>query len=131
MKCLLGAGDSHVKEPVNVVPVTCVLFCKFGGEVHEQQDVVRDAITPDFVKDRVAEPTEPEPRPLAPKPPPKAPAPPAKAAPKPVTAKEKAVPRKTVTAAAKPAPKPAPAKTKPARVPEPVTGAMRRRPAGV
>jgi len=49
----------------------------------------------------------------------------AKAAPKPVTAKEKAVPRKTVTAAAKPVPKPAPAKTKPARVPEPVTGAMR------
>ena len=49
----------------------------------------------------------------------------AKAAPKPVTAKEKAVPRKSVTAAAKPAPKPAPAKTKPARVPEPVTDAMR------
>ena len=49
----------------------------------------------------------------------------AKAAPKPVTAKEKAMPRKTVTAAAKPVPKPAPAKTKPARVPEPVTGAMR------
>jgi DnaK suppressor protein len=49
----------------------------------------------------------------------------AKAAPKPVTAKEKAVPRKTVTAAAKPVPKPAPAKTKPARVPEPVTGAVR------
>jgi len=49
----------------------------------------------------------------------------AKAASKSVTAKEKAVPRKTVTAAAKPAPKPAPAKTKPARVPEPVTGAMR------
>ena len=49
----------------------------------------------------------------------------ATAAPKPVTAKEKAVPRKTVTAAAKPVPKPAPAKTKPARVPEPVTGAMR------
>jgi len=49
----------------------------------------------------------------------------AKAAPKPVTAKEKAVPRKTVTAAARPVPKPAPAKTKPARVPEPVTGAKR------
>ncbi len=49
----------------------------------------------------------------------------AKAASKSVTAKEKAVPRKTVTAAAKPVPKPAPAKTKPARVPEPVTGAMR------
>ena len=49
----------------------------------------------------------------------------AKAASKSVTAKEKAVPRKTVTAAAKPAPKPAPAKTKPARVPEPVTGAVR------
>jgi DnaK suppressor protein len=49
----------------------------------------------------------------------------AKAAAKSVTAKEKAVPRKTVTAAAKPAPKPAPAKTKPARVPEPVTGALR------
>ncbi len=49
----------------------------------------------------------------------------AKAASKPVTAKEKAVPRKTVTAAAKPVPKPAPAKTKPARVPEPVTGAVR------
>ena len=49
----------------------------------------------------------------------------AKAASKPVTAKEKAVPRKTVTATAKPVPKPAPAKTKPARVPEPVTGAIR------
>ena len=49
----------------------------------------------------------------------------AKAAPKPVSAKEKAVPRKTATAAAKPAPKPAPAKTKPARVPEPVTDALR------
>ena len=48
-----------------------------------------------------------------------------KAASKPVTAKEKAVPRKTVTATAKPVPKPAPAKTKPARVPEPVTGAIR------
>ncbi len=47
----------------------------------------------------------------------------ATAASKSVTAKEKAVPRKTVTAAAKPAPKPAPAKTKPARAPEPVTGA--------
>jgi RNA polymerase-binding transcription factor len=54
-----------------------------------------------------------------------APKPVAKAAPKPVTAKEKAVPRKTVTAAAKPVPKPAPAKTKPARVPEPVSGATR------
>ncbi len=51
--------------------------------------------------------------------------PPVKAAPKPVTAKEKAVPRKNVTAAAKPAPKPAPTKTKPARVPEPVTDATR------
>ena len=49
----------------------------------------------------------------------------AKTAPKPVTAKEKAVPRKIVTAAAKAAPKPAPTKTKPARVPEPVTGATR------
>jgi DnaK suppressor protein len=49
----------------------------------------------------------------------------AKAASKPVTAKEKAVPRKTVTAAAKPAPKPTPAKTKPARAPTPVTGATR------
>jgi DnaK suppressor protein len=49
----------------------------------------------------------------------------AKAAPKSVTAKEKAVPRKTETAAAKAAPKPTPAKTKPARVPEPVTGALR------
>ena len=49
----------------------------------------------------------------------------ATAASKSVTAKEKAVPRKTVTAAAKPAPKPAPAKTKPARAPEPVTGATR------
>jgi DnaK suppressor protein len=49
----------------------------------------------------------------------------AKAAPKPVNAKEKAVPRKTVTAAARPVPKPAPAKTKPARVPEPVSGATR------
>jgi DnaK suppressor protein len=49
----------------------------------------------------------------------------AKAASKPVTAREKAVPRKTVTAAARPAPKPAPAKTKRARAPEPVTGATR------
>ncbi|MBK7903130.1 MAG: RNA polymerase-binding protein DksA [Proteobacteria bacterium] len=49
----------------------------------------------------------------------------AKAASKSVTAKEKAVPRKTVTAAAKPVPKPAPAKTKPVRAPEPVTGATR------
>ena len=49
----------------------------------------------------------------------------AKAASKSVTAKEKAVPRKTVTAAGKPVTKPAPAKTKPARVPEPVTGAVR------
>ena len=49
----------------------------------------------------------------------------AKAASKSVTAKEKAVPRKTVSAAAKPMPKPAPAKTKPARAPEPVTGATR------
>jgi DnaK suppressor protein len=49
----------------------------------------------------------------------------AKAASKPVTAKEKAVPRKTVTAAAKPAPKPTPAKTKPAHAPTPVTGATR------
>ena len=53
----------------------------------------------------------------------------AKAAAKPATAKEKAVPRKTVTAAAKPAskpaPRPAPAKAKPARAPEPVTGATR------
>ena len=49
----------------------------------------------------------------------------AKAAPKPVSAKEKAVPRKTVTAAAKPAPKPAPAKTKPAPRPEPVTDTLR------
>ena len=49
----------------------------------------------------------------------------ATAAAKSVTAKEKAVPRKTVTAAAKPAPKPTPAKTKPARAPGPVTGATR------
>ena len=49
----------------------------------------------------------------------------ATAASKSVTAKEKAVPRKTVTAAAKPAPKPAPVKTKPVRAPEPVTGATR------
>jgi DnaK suppressor protein len=63
----------------------------------------------------------------------------AKAAPKPVTAKERAVPRKTVTAAAKPAskpvpkpvPKPAPAKTKPAQVPEPVTGVKRAEAAGL
>ena len=41
----------------------------------------------------------------------------ATAAPKPVTAKEKAVPRKTVTAAAKPAEKPATAKSKPAAQP--------------
>jgi len=41
----------------------------------------------------------------------------ATAAPKPVTAKEKAVPRKTVTAAAKPAEKPATAKSKPAAKP--------------
>jgi DnaK suppressor protein len=45
------------------------------------------------------------------------------AAPKPVTAKEKAVPRKTATAAAKPAEKPATAKTKPAPQPAPVTDA--------
>jgi DnaK suppressor protein len=49
----------------------------------------------------------------------------AKAASKSVTAKEKAVPRKTVTAAAKPVPKPTPAKTKPVRAPEPVAGAKR------
>ena len=55
----------------------------------------------------------------------------AKAARKPVTAKEKAVPRKPVTAAAKPTPKPAPAKTKPARVPEPVTGVKRAEAAGL
>jgi DnaK suppressor protein len=47
----------------------------------------------------------------------------ATAAPKPATAKEKAVPRKTATAAAKPAEKPATAKTKPAPQPAPVTDA--------
>ena len=47
----------------------------------------------------------------------------ATAAAKPVTAKEKAVPRKTDTAAAKPVPKPAPARAKPARAPVPVAGA--------
>jgi RNA polymerase-binding transcription factor len=45
------------------------------------------------------------------------------AAPKPVTAKEKAVPRKTATAAAKPAEKPATAKKKPAPQPAPVSDA--------
>jgi DnaK suppressor protein len=47
----------------------------------------------------------------------------AAASPKPVTAKEKAVPRKTATAAAKPAAKPATAKIKPAPQPAPVTDA--------
>jgi DnaK suppressor protein len=47
----------------------------------------------------------------------------AAASPKPVTAKEKAVPRKTATAAAKPAEKPATAKTKAAPQPAPVTDA--------
>jgi DnaK suppressor protein len=49
----------------------------------------------------------------------------AKAAPKPESAKDTAVPRKSVTAGAKPVPKPDSVKSKPALVPEPVNGATR------